>query len=133
MLRQLRKWGIDSSDQGPVSLGYRLGHIRGESRIFRALVYNKGAAVLHMLRRLSGDEAFFRGLRRFYRDSRFRKVGTEDFRLAMEARERPVARTVLPAVDLRFHDPARQGRLPRRGHATSSSASSNLARSSTCR
>ena len=42
------------SDQGPVSLGYRLGHIRGESRVFRALVYNKGAAVLHMLRRLSG-------------------------------------------------------------------------------
>ena len=84
MLRQLRKWGIESSDQGPVSLGYRLGHIRGESRVFRALVYNKGAAVLHMLRRLSGDDAFFRGLRRFYRDSRFRKVGTEDFRLAME-------------------------------------------------
>ena len=53
-------------DQGPVYLGYRLGHIRGESRIFRALVYNKGAAVLHMLRRLVGDDAFFRGLRRFY-------------------------------------------------------------------
>jgi hypothetical protein len=44
MLRQLRKWGIDASDQGPISLGYRLGHIRGESRVFRALVYNKGAA-----------------------------------------------------------------------------------------
>jgi hypothetical protein len=84
MMRQLRKWGIDSSEQGPVSLGYRLGHIRGESRIFRALVYNKGAAVLHMLRRLSGDDAFFRGLRRFYRESRFRKVGTEDLRLSME-------------------------------------------------
>jgi hypothetical protein len=84
MLRQLRKWSLDSSEQGPVSLGYRLGHIRGESRVFRALVYNKGAAVLHMLRRLSGDDAFFRGLRRFYRESRFRKVGTEDFRLAME-------------------------------------------------
>jgi aminopeptidase N len=84
MLRQLRKWGIDTSEQGPISLGYRLGHIRGESRVFRALVYNKSAAVLHMLRRLSGDDAFFRGLRRFYRESRFRKVGTEDFRLAME-------------------------------------------------
>jgi aminopeptidase N len=84
MLRQLRKWALETSDQGPVSLGYRLGHIRGESRIFRALVYNKGAAVLHMLRRLSGDEAFFRGLQRFYRESRFRKVGTDDFRLAME-------------------------------------------------
>jgi hypothetical protein len=84
MLRQLRKWGIDTSEQGPISLGYRLGHIRGESRVFRGLVYNKSAAVLHMLRRLSGDDAFFRGLRRFYRESRFRKVGTEDFRLAME-------------------------------------------------
>jgi hypothetical protein len=84
MMRQMRKWGIDSSDQGPVSLGYRLGHIRGESRVFRALVYNKAAVVLHMLRRLAGDDAFFRGLRRFYRDSRFRKVGTDDFRLAME-------------------------------------------------
>ncbi len=84
MLRQLRRWGIDSSDQGPVSLGYRLGHIRGDSRVFRALVYNKGAAVLHMLRRMVGDEPFFRGLKTFYRDSRFRKVGTEDLRVAME-------------------------------------------------
>ena len=55
VLRQLRKWGMDNSDQGPVYLGYRLGHVRDQSRIFRALVYNKGAAVLHMLRRLVGD------------------------------------------------------------------------------
>jgi len=93
VLRQMRKWGIDSSDQGPIYLGYRLGHIRGESRVFRALVYNKGAIVLHMLRRLVGDEAFFRGLRSFYRESRFRKVGTEDFRGAMEyASDRPLER-----------------------------------------
>ena len=52
--------------------------------MFRALVYNKGAAVLHMLRRLVGDDEFFRGLRRFYRESRFRKVGTDDLRVAME-------------------------------------------------
>jgi hypothetical protein len=51
VIRQLRRWAIEQSEQGPVSLGYRLGHIRGESRVFRALVYNKGAAVLHMLRR----------------------------------------------------------------------------------
>ena len=37
-----------------------------------------------MLRRLVGDEAFFGGLRRFYRTSRFRKVGTENFRAVME-------------------------------------------------
>jgi hypothetical protein len=84
VMRQLRRWGIEASDQGPIYLGYRLGHIRGESRVFRALVYNKSAAVLHMLRRLVGDDAFFRGLRRFYRESRFRKAGTIDFRAAME-------------------------------------------------
>ena len=85
VLRQMRKWAMDTSDQGPVYLGYRLGHIRNESRVFRALVYNKAAAVLHMLRRLVGDDAFFRGLRRYYRESRFHKAGTEDFRAAMEA------------------------------------------------
>jgi hypothetical protein len=84
VMRQLRRWGIEASEQGPIYLGYRLGHIRGESRVFRALVYNKSAAVLHMLRRLVGDEAFFKGLRRFYRESRFRKAGTIDFRAAME-------------------------------------------------
>jgi hypothetical protein len=85
ILRQFRRWAIDTSDQGPVYLGYRLGHIKGEGRIFRALIYNKGAAVLHMLRRFIGDEAFFRGLRRYYADNRFRKAGTDDLRLAMEA------------------------------------------------
>ena len=41
--------------------------------LFRAVVYNKGAVVLHMLRRLVGDEAFFRGVRRFYDDWRFQQ------------------------------------------------------------
>lgn len=84
ILRQFRRWAVDDSDQGPVYLGYRLGHIKGESRVFRALVYNKGAAVLHMLRRFIGDEAFFRGVRRYYADNRFRKAGTDDLRKAME-------------------------------------------------
>src|SRR5262249_36505534 len=48
------------------------------------LVYDKSAAVLHMLRRLIGDDAFFRGVQRFYRTSRFSKAGTEDLRAAME-------------------------------------------------
>ena len=84
VLKQMRKTAMDRSDQGPVYLGYRLGHIRDESRVFRALVYNKGAAVLHMLRRLVGDEPFYRGLQRFYTASRFKKAGTEELRSAME-------------------------------------------------
>ena len=84
ILRQFRRWGIDQSEDGPIYLGYRLGHIKGESRIFRALVYNKGALVLHMLRRLVGDDAFFKGVQRYYREHRFTKAGTADLQKAME-------------------------------------------------
>jgi hypothetical protein len=83
-LRHLRRWAMAQSDQGAVYLGYRLGHIKGDSRVFRAIVYNKGASVLHMLRRLIGDEAFFGGLRRYYADNKFKKAGTEDLQRAME-------------------------------------------------
>jgi hypothetical protein len=85
MLRQFRKWALAESDEGPVHLGYRLGHIRGDQKVFRALLYNKGAAVLHMLRRLVGDEAFFNGLRRFYFEQKFEKAGTDDLQRAFEA------------------------------------------------
>lgn len=85
MLRQFRRWALAEADEGPISLGYRLGHIKGDSRVFRALVYNKGAAVLHMLRRTIGDEAFFTALRRFYTEQRFRKAGTQDLRQVLEA------------------------------------------------
>jgi hypothetical protein len=85
VLRQMRRSGIEMSGQGPIYLGYRLGHIRGERAVFRSLVYNKSAIVLHMLRRLVGDDPFFFGVRRFYSEWRFKKAGTDDFRQAMEA------------------------------------------------
>jgi aminopeptidase N len=85
VVRHLRRWAMSQSDQGAVYLGYRLGHIKGDSRVFRAIVYNKGASVLHMLRRLIGDDAFFRGVRRYYVENKFKKAGTEDLQRAMEA------------------------------------------------
>jgi hypothetical protein len=93
VLRQMRRTAIDASPQGPVFLGYRLGHLKGDTRVFRALVYNKGAMVLHMLRRLIGDQAFFSGLRDFYATWRYEKAGTDDFRVSMErASGRPLDR-----------------------------------------
>jgi len=41
--------------------------------------------VVHIMLRFVGDEAFFRGLRRYYADNRFKKAGTDDLRKAMEA------------------------------------------------
>ncbi len=85
VLRQMRRSALDTSAQGPIYLGYRLGHIKGERPIFRALVYNKAAMVLHMLRRLVGDDPFFFSMRRFYSEWRFRKAGTDDYRASIEA------------------------------------------------
>jgi hypothetical protein len=84
MIRRMAKWARDQGKAGPVSLGYRLGHIQGNSRIFRAIIYNKAAVVLDMLRRTIGDDAFFRGIRRLYFGARFSKVGTGDVRAAFE-------------------------------------------------
>jgi hypothetical protein len=85
IIRTMSRWAVSMSDQGAVYLGYRLGHIKGDSRIMRALVYNKAAIVLHMLRRLVGDEVFLRGLRRFYEQHRFTKTGTGELRAMFEA------------------------------------------------
>ena len=52
--------------------------------VLNPLVYQKGAWVLHMLRRKVGDEKFFNGLRLYYRRHRDGNASTDDFRAAME-------------------------------------------------
>ena len=84
VLEQMRRWSMRHSDEGPVYLGFRLGHIESDAQVYRALVYNKGAMVLHMLRRLIGDDAFFDGLRHYYGAMRFRSAGTDDLIRAFE-------------------------------------------------
>lgn len=53
--------------------------------VTQAVGYSKGLMLFHMLRRRLGDAAFVRGLRRFYREQRFRRAGFDDLRAAMEA------------------------------------------------
>jgi hypothetical protein len=118
VIRQMRRWAMNESDQGPVYLGYRVGHVKNEGRAFRAVIYNKGAMVLHMLRRLLGDEVFFKGLRQYYVDSRFTKAGTENFRKAMETAsgrslerffERWIYNSTLPRVSFSYRIEATSG------------------------
>ena len=109
VLRQMRRWAIDTSPQGPVYLGYRLGHIKSDSRVFRAVIYNKAAMVLHMLRRMVGDEAFFRGIRAFYAEWRFQKAGTDDFRAAMARASGQDLTAFFDAWIFRHDDPAPSG------------------------
>ena len=52
--------------------------------MFDSHSYNKGGAVLHMLRYELGDDAFFSGLSSFLRKHAFQSVEIHDLRLAME-------------------------------------------------
>ena len=53
-------------------------------RVLNPFVYEKGGWVLHMLRRELGDEAFWRGIREYYRRFRDGNAATADLRQVME-------------------------------------------------
>ena len=57
VLRQFSRWALRHTALGPIHLGYRLGQLKGDAQIFRAVVYDKGAYVLHMLRALVGRDS----------------------------------------------------------------------------
>jgi aminopeptidase N len=84
VMREMEKWALDMNDAGAVSLGYRAGHLDGDPKIYRAVVYDKGACVLNTFRRLMGEEAFRSGLTRFQDRYRFAKAGTPQIREALE-------------------------------------------------
>ena len=52
--------------------------------LFSRLIYNKGAWVLHMLRREVGDEHFFQILREYLRRYKYTNASTRDFREVCE-------------------------------------------------
>ncbi|HET8647889.1 MAG TPA: M1 family aminopeptidase, partial [Vicinamibacteria bacterium] len=84
VLDRMGEWALRFSGEGPIHLGYRLGHVRGNPQVYRAVVYDKGAYVLHMVARLVGEDAFRTALRAVQQEFRFRKLGTHDLRAALE-------------------------------------------------
>jgi hypothetical protein len=84
MLERMGKWALRYASKGPIHLGHRLGHIEGDPQVYRAVVYNKGAYVLHMLRQIIGEQAFREAGKALQRDHRFDKIGTAAVRAALE-------------------------------------------------
>jgi hypothetical protein len=84
VLERMGRWALRMTNKGPIYLGYRLGHLKNDPQIFRAVVYDKGAYVLHMLRSIVGEEAFRQGLTAFQASHRFAKAGTDDLRQSLE-------------------------------------------------
>ena len=94
------KYGRDAADHGRKNqvAGYMNQAVMGGSMhplihygyddkedMFDAHSYNKGGAILHMLRAYLGDEAFFAGLKKFLIDNSYSSVEAHNLRLAFEA------------------------------------------------
>jgi aminopeptidase N len=84
VLKRFGDWTLRNAQAGPIDLSYRVGHLRGDPQAYRAIVYDKGAYVLHMLRALVGDEPFRAAQTDFQARYRFTKAGTDEFRAALE-------------------------------------------------
>jgi hypothetical protein len=81
---RMAEWARRETRRGPINLGRRIGHVKGEPQVYRAVVYDKGACVLHMLRALVGEDHFFEGLRALQASHHLRRASTDDLRTALE-------------------------------------------------
>jgi hypothetical protein len=85
VMKRFADWAFRNAEAGPIDLSYRVGHLRGDPQAYRAVVYDKGAYVLHMLRGLVGEASFRRAEIAFQSKYRYLKAGTEELRAALEA------------------------------------------------
>jgi len=74
---------IESTQMGGAHPLIHYGYGDKES-MFDAHSYNKGGAVLHMLRQFVGDEAFFASLKYYLEKNQYTSVEVHDLRLAFE-------------------------------------------------
>lgn len=89
----LGSFGVAADDSGagrgtpvvmPQAMCSRVYGSAGETFRRAANPYPKGASILHMLRRLLGDEVFFRGVRLYTARHGGKLVETDDFRACLE-------------------------------------------------
>lgn len=82
ILKRFSQWTEKKSHKGPISLGSRLSFYDFDA--YQAIIYDKSALALNMLREILGDEAFFKGLQDFYGTYKFGAARTGQFRDIME-------------------------------------------------
>jgi len=71
------------ADEGGTHPLIHYGYEKKED-MFDAHSYNKGGLVLHMLRNIVGDDAFFASLSKYLKDNKFSSVETAELRIAFE-------------------------------------------------
>ncbi|MBM3787027.1 MAG: M1 family metallopeptidase [Acidobacteria bacterium] len=90
-LSEKRDNGSSLDSAGPIRLGSRL-ESSANPGAYRALVYEKGTWIVHMLRKRMGDAAFFAFLREVHTRHARKRITTADFR-SLAAAQMPAGHT----------------------------------------
>ena len=98
MLTEKNSMGFRPIDVGPVTMGYRLDTQKTGFGVTRALIYPKGAFILHMVQMMmwspqEGDRVFMETMHDFVSTYRLQPATTEDFKAIVE-------KHMTPAMDL---------------------------------
>ena len=101
VMERMARWALRHSDQGPIHLGHRLGHLQADPQIYRAVVYDKGAWVLHMLRAGGGRRRVRARADRVAAGPPLRQGGLRAPPPGVGEGVRPRAGAVLPGMGLR--------------------------------
>ena len=83
-LLELGPNGRTLESAGPISWGYRLESSQSPEA-WHHIIYEKGAWVMHMLRRKMGDDRFLAMLRALPQRYQYKAINTEQFRLEFAA------------------------------------------------
>jgi aminopeptidase N len=75
----MKKW-----DRADFSSSVFIEDSKDQDKLFSATTFYKGAWVLHMLRHVMGDKAFFRALRTYVKVFSYKNANTEDFKEVCE-------------------------------------------------
>jgi aminopeptidase N len=89
MLLEKNRYGKRPIDVGPVTMGYRVDSTKTGDDVARAVIYAKGAYILHMLEMMywtpqDKEEPFKRSMQEFVKEYAGKAASTEDFEHVME-------------------------------------------------
>jgi aminopeptidase N len=77
IMKKFSSWTKKKSKWGAITMGSRISYAEFEA--FQAIIYNKTALVLNMLKDFLGEDVFFRALRAFFDRHKYSAPRSKDF------------------------------------------------------
>jgi hypothetical protein len=78
IIKKFSSWTRRKSEWGSITMGSRISHFDFEA--YQAVVYNKAALVLHLLKDYIGEDLFCTGIQKFFSRNKYSPAGTSGFR-----------------------------------------------------